>query len=174
MKKVLYSLVVFSILFIIGCKENSITDPVSVEEVNKDQMQKTKGNIPLNEILLIPGSLVSYLTLKGGIDYRERLIWTYSETGQAYYVELNLSINADLFEPDFPGSNKWKISSVSRDSFYVSEEGIYLLEKSFPVKERKDGLMLACRFLVTTDGIGLNAVWLSFPGVNDQQTNRQF
>ena len=49
---------------------------------------------------------------------------------------------------------------------YVSEEGIYLLEKYFDVQGREDGLILVCKFLVTTDGVGLNEMWLAKPEGN--------
>ena len=38
-----------------------------------------------------------------------------------------------------------------------------LLEKSFPIQGRTDGLVLVCRFLVTTEGVGLSERWLAKP-----------
>ena len=57
MKKLLFSLVVFSGLLLIGCQENNITDPISSESIQKDQPtggNVITGSIPLEGILAIP------------------------------------------------------------------------------------------------------------------------
>ena len=165
MKKLLFSPVVFSVLLIIGCQENSITDPVSIETTNKSQNQEgsiSRGTIPLEGILVHHGGFNSYYSIEGSIEYTHELIlFDPKPPSPQYNVYLNLSVDAILTNPDLPGRNSWTISSESEDVFYVSEDGIYILEKSFPVLDRNDGLALVCRFLVTTDGVGLNAKWLS-------------
>jgi hypothetical protein len=63
----------------------------------------------------------------------------------------------------------------TNDNFYVPEEGIYMLEKTFQIQGRGDGMVLICRFLVTTDGVGLNTMWLELndgvPIVNELNKN---
>jgi hypothetical protein len=168
MKKLFFSLVVFSVLFVIGCQENSITDPVSIEATNKVQTQDgitSGGTIPLEGILVHHGGFSSYYSIEGNIEYTHELVLLDPiPPAVQSYVRLHLSVNAVLTDPDLPGRNSWTISSESEDVFYVSEDGIYILEKSFPVLDRIDGLVLVCRFLVTTDGVGLNAKWLSSAG----------
>jgi hypothetical protein len=162
MKKLLISLVVFSVLFIIGCQENSITDPVSTESVNKNQTTVdniTSGVIQLEGLLIIPGGFQSYYDIHGQINYTHQLVFLDPmPPASQYYIDLNLSASATLTDE---GHNTFRISSTSEDNIYVSEDGIYILEKSFIVQGRNDGLVLVCRFLVTTDGVGLNAKWLS-------------
>ena len=59
MKKLLYSLVVFSVLLLIGCQENSITDPVSNDTnlnlattvLDKDIISSYPGVIKLEGML---------------------------------------------------------------------------------------------------------------------------
>jgi hypothetical protein len=164
MKKFFFSLVVFSVLFIVGCQENSITDPVSIETTNKAQNQEgitSGGTIPLEGILVQHGGFNTYYSIEGTINYTHELLLLNRPPAPQYNVQLNLTVEAVLTNPDLPGRNTWTISSESEDVFYVSEDGIYILEKSFPVLDRNDGLVLVCRFLVTTDGVGLNAKWLS-------------
>ncbi len=165
MKKLLFSLIVFSVLFVIGCQENSITEPISTESINKSQNQEgisSGGTIPLDGILVHHGGFNSYYSIEGNINYSHELVlFDPKPPSPQYNVHLNLSVDAILTDPDLPGRNSWTISSESEDVFYVSEDGIYILEKSFPVLDRNDGLALVCRFLVTTDGVGLNAKWLS-------------
>jgi len=174
MKKLLYSLVVFSVLFIIGCQENSITDPVSTESINKNQTTGetfTSGVIPLEDLLIIPGGFQSYYTIKGQINFTHELFWLDpAPPAPQYYVALNLSVKVNLTDESH---NTFRISTTSEDNIYVSKDGTYLLEKSFPVLGRNDGMILVCRFLVTTVGVGLNAMWLAFNddhGINKNNT----
>lgn len=167
MKKLLYSLVVFSVLFIIGCQENLITDPVSTESIKKDQTTVdpfTSGVIPLEGILVVPGGFQSYYDIQGQINYTHELfLLDPAPPAPQYYIDLDLSVRANLTDE---GNNTFRISSTSEDNIYVSDDGISLLEKFFPVLGRTDGMVLVCRFLVTTDGIGLHSMWLAF---NDDQ-----
>jgi len=164
MKNLLLTLVAFSVLLLIGCQENSITDPITTESVNKDQISTgtlTSGTIPLEGILVVPGLGQTYYSIEGVINYTHELVLLDPiPPAPQYYVQLNLSVNADLNNVSTTERNSLSIASESEDVFYVSEEGMYLLEKSFVILGSNDGLALVCRFLVTTDGIGLNSMWL--------------
>jgi len=172
MKKLLFTISIFTILLITGCRENSINDATSNESSNKIQSLEstvTGGSFPLDGVLLFPGSAKSYYSIEGDISYTHTLVLVDPiPPAPQYYVSLDLSINAVL--TDLNGTNSWIISEVTHDICYVSEEGIYLLEKSFSIQENTNGLTLVCRFLVTTDGVGLNAMWLSFG--SDIHTNK--
>lgn len=163
MKKLLYSLVVFSALFLIGCQENSITDPVSTESVNKNQTKGgtiTSGVIPLEGVLVITGGVQSYYSLEGQINYTHELVpLDPIPTAPQYYINLNLSVRANLTDES---NHSFCIASKSEDTIYVFEYSRYLVVKSFPIMGRNDGLNLVCSFIVTTGGIVLNARWLAF------------
>ncbi len=172
MKKLLYSLVVFSVLFVIGCQENSITDPVSTESINKNQTTGetfTSGEIPLEGLLMIPGGFQSYYTIKGQINYTHELVLLDPmPPAPQYYVDLNLNVRANLTDESH---NSFRISSTSEDNIYVLENGRFLLEKSFPVIGRNDGLNLVCSFIVTTGGIGLYSMRLTFGNYHSEVNN---
>lgn len=163
MKKLFSTIAVFSVLLLIGCQENSITDPVSTESINKNQTTSetfTSGSIPLEGILLVPGGFQTYYSIRGQINYTHELVLLDpAPPAPQYYIDLNLSVRAVLTDE---GHNTFTISSTSQNNIYVSDDGISMLEKSFPVLGRTDGMVLVCRFLVTTDGIALNAKWLAF------------
>jgi len=171
MKKLFSFVVIFSVLLLIGCQENSITDPMSSESVNKTSttdQNSTTGIIPLEGLLVIPGGFQSYYSIDGQINYTHQLVFLDPmPPAPQYYVDLNLSIGANLTDE---GHNTFRISSTSADNIYVSNDGINILEKSFSVLGRNDGLVLVCSFLVTTDEVGLNAIWLSFS--KDVQINK--
>ena len=170
MKKLFLSFVVFSVLLLIGCQENPITDPVSSQTVNKNQ--NTEGNIirgstPLSGILANPGGgFNSFLELDGQIDFTHEKVYISVPPLPRYDISLKLDVNATLTDPQSPKQDSWTISSKSEDVFHVSEEGMYILEKSYPVQDRRDGMVLVCKFIVTTDGVVLNDKWLAFEGTN--------
>jgi hypothetical protein len=163
MKQLLSSLVLFFVLFITGCQENSITDPVSTESIKKDQTTGdplTSGVIPLEGILVVPGGFQTYYSIEGQINYTHELVpLDPAPPAPQYYIDLTLSVRAALTDG---GNNAFRISSQSEDTIYDSGDRTYILQKSFPVLGRNDGMVLICRFLVTTDGIELTAKWLAF------------
>lgn len=164
MKNLFLTIAVFSVLFLIGCQENSITDPVSTESVNKDQISAgtlTSGTVSLEGLLVVPGKGQTYYSIQGVINYTHELVLLDPIPPAAQsYVDLNLSAKANLNDVSTTERNTLSISSESEEFIYVSEEGIFILEKSFPVHGSNDGLALVCRFLVTTDGVGLIDKWL--------------
>ena len=160
MKNLLLTLVAFSVLLLIGCRENSMVDPLSPEPINKDNNPTsniTTGTIRLGGLLVLPGGFQSYYTIDGQIDYtHERVLLDPIPPVPQYYIAVGLSIRASISD----GSNSFTISSNSNDNVYVSEEGVVILEKTYPVLNSANGLVLICRFLVTTDGLGLNQMTL--------------
>lgn len=174
MKKLLFSLVVFFALFMIGCQENSITDPIQSESTSKAQTPEEtfiRGSILLDHIILYPGFGNIIYNLEGQINYSHRLVIVDPiPPATQQYVNLRLSIDALLTNPELPRDNTWAIVSQSVDIVNVAEDGMYLLEKSIPVQGRDDGLVLMCRFIVTTDGVSLNEMWLSFGDISSVNT----
>jgi hypothetical protein len=171
MKQLLSSLVLFFVLFITGCQENSITEPILNESVQKGQTtgeNVISGSIPLEGLLLVPGGFQSYFSIRGQINYTHELVpLDPIPPAPQYYIDLNLSVSATLTDE---AHNSFTISTTTEDNIYVSDDGIYMLQKSFPVLGRNDGLVLVCRFIVTTDGVVLNAKWLAFN--DDHGTNK--
>ena len=55
------------------------------------------------------------------------------------------------------------ISDVSEDFVALVGNSVSLLEKSYSIQGREDGMLLKVRFLVTYNRIELSAVWLALP-----------
>jgi len=172
MKKLLYSLVVFSVLFIIGCQENSITDQPTNESVNKDQSPAPyqHGFIPLEGMLDDPYPVMnSFYIISGEIEYEHSLV-------SQNYISLHLLTNADLqylCTVCSPSENDMRIAFISNDSedYFLITQSFTILEKSFTIQGREDGMVLKCRFLVTTGGIELSSMWLALRA-DDLVTNQ--
>ena len=163
MKKMFLTIVVLSILFAVGCQENSITEPVSVETTNK--VQPTNDKIH-KDIIRLEGLLVdpsepfnSYLSISGQIQYEHSVVGGPSPMAE---VLVSFLIEANLQDTDPFTDPIMSISSQTEDQIYVSEFG-YTLKKSFPIQDRIDGMVLVCQFLVTAETVSLSSMLLALP-----------
>ena len=168
MKKLIFSTTIFLILFTVGCQENSITDPVQQELQKTDPSilsilnqttgeNFTSGVIPLEGLLVLRSGFQTYYEIQGQINYTHELILLDPmPPSPQYYIDLNLSVIANLTD----GNNRLNISSESNDNIYLSKEGTYILQKVFEVVGNNNQLSLICKFLVTTNGIGLSEMFL--------------
>lgn len=165
MKRFLLALTFCLVLLLPGCQEYYITDPNQDVSLQKTDVPSiNSGLILLEGLLEIPNQPNTFLKISGQVKYVHELFYVDPiPPAPQYYVSLILNTNADLTDPSIPKSPVWYISNNSEDIFYVSEEGIYLLDKIYTIEGREDGLLFYCRFLVTTDGIGLNEMALVLP-----------
>jgi hypothetical protein len=176
MKKLFFAFALFLALFMLGCQENSITDPVlagSGDKANTISPAVTNGTIPLEGILKVPGELNTYYTIKGTVEYTEQVsspVETTSPSG--YEVKVTLSADGTLNDSPVPvprlDHNLWYFSSGSEDQIFASIDGKYKIEKVYTIRGRTDGLVLVCQFYVTTNSFELGGKWLSFI-VRDKQ-----
>ena len=175
MKKLFLTIVTFSILFIIGCQENSITDPITVEPTNKVQRPDPShnGTITLERMLTDPYPVMnSFFIINGAIKYEYNIKATYSVHHVLQYsVSLNFAISAGLtYLCIVCDENKEEppagyISNQSNDTLTLTENDTYILEKSYPVLGREDGMFLLCRFLITNEDVSLAGVSLVLPRI---------
>ncbi len=153
------------VLLLIGCQENSITDPASTEQVNKDQNPGPyqHGFISLERMLSDPYPVMnSFYIINGQIEYEHRVV-------SQNYVSLHLvdQCRASKFMHSMFSIRKryTLVAFISNDSedYLLITGSFTVLEKSFTIQGREDGMVLKCRFLVTTGGIELSAMWLVLP-----------
>jgi len=174
MKKFFLTLVTFSVLFVIGCQENPITDPVTIEPTNKVQpIPFHQGTITLERMLTDPYPVMnSYYIINGGIEYEYRLEFSNSVPAiQQYSLSLNLNITAGLTylctvcdqnDNDLPAGY---ISDQSDDTITLTDNDRFYIEKSYHIQGRDDGMLVMCRFLVTTQNVSLADIYLVLPEI---------
>lgn len=180
MKNLLLILAAFFGLLLMGCQENSITDPLQDTELQKtDDPSIHNGTMLLEGMLQDPHPVMnSYYIINGAIQYQHRLEFLDPiPPNPQYSVSLSLSVSASftylctVCNPQSDNASVGTILMETNDNFYVSEDGIYFLEKTCPIQGRNDGMVLKCVFLVTTNGIGLSSMWLELgndiPNVNN-------
>jgi hypothetical protein len=173
MKTLFVTFTALAVLFVMGCQENSITDPLTSESANKIQIPYTalQGIIPLNGMLNDPYPIGnSYYIISGQIQYKFRKV--FEEHGQAtlkYQISLCFNISADLHyfctvcSPSYVDVLAGFVQAESEDYFGVQSTCSKLLEKTFTIQGREDGMLLKCRFSVKSGRIELNSMWLALP-----------
>lgn len=182
MKNIFVALSVVSVLFVIGCQENTITDPVANEPVDKIQPQSpdtyVHGFIDLKGALNDPypaGN--SFYLINGQIEYELRTIYVDPMLpGSQRYLSLYFTTTADfrhlctVCPPSEEDKISGYISDVSENFVLLGGSNVSLLEKSYTIQDRDDRMTLKIRFLVTTSSIELTAMWLALPNINSEAT----
>ena len=169
MKNLLLTLVAFSVLLLIGCQENSITDPTQDIELQKDDGPNVnRGTIILEDVLNNPYPVMnSFYKITGEVQYLETLqLFDPIPPIPQYMAFLQISISADLIElcttcsPPVTDPIAGYIVSEFSDEILINSDDAYLLQKSFAIEGREDGMVLRADFSVTTNGVELNDMWL--------------
>ncbi|RKY90161.1 MAG: hypothetical protein DRQ01_09630 [Ignavibacteriae bacterium] len=165
MKKFLLTLVSLFFLFTIGCQENSLIEPLTSEVAEKENFQEDTylhGFIKLDGMLADPSRPFNCcLEIRGEIEYEHRIIYLDpDQPSSQYYVSLNLAIEAELLDPYSPTTTPWVINEISTDKIDVQPEQVQSLIKYFRVQGRDDTMFLVCKFIVTTDYVTLDGMWL--------------
>ena len=178
MKNLFVSLLAASVLFVIGCQENSITDPIANEPVNKVQSgipePYISGIIPLEGVLSDPHHVGnSFYRISGQIEYDYRIFYMDPiPPVPQRYASLYFEANADLqyfctvCQYSEQDNLAGYISDVSEDYVALGGNYVTLLEKTFPIQGGDDKMVLKARFLVTYNRVELSAMWLALPNAN--------
>jgi len=172
MKNILLAFVVSSVLlFLIGCEDSSMNNPVSAESLNKKVeppgVSILHESIILEHKLIDPVKVNNYYLLSGKINYSQELILkNLPSIAPGYEINLDISVDASLkdmlssLEP-----NSWRIKSESVDRFFLSKDGSYTLIKTYPIDGLLDRIELNCIFTVNSQGLKLVSVDLRSPVV---------
>ena len=173
MKNLFLTLTIFLVLLIIGCRENSITNPLRDSEIQRTITPfVTTGTITLDGTLNDPYPVMnSHYIINGEIQYEHNLeILDPFTPNPKYLVSLQLSVSADftylctVCSPPISDTIVGTISTETDDNIYLPEEGTSEIVKTFLIQGRDDGMVLKCRFIVTTEDVELNEMWLELVG----------
>jgi len=171
MKTIFVNLLAVLVLFVLGCQENQITDPVPEGATDKTQVQEDYkyGTISLQRMLIDPNPVGnSYFIIYGQVDYKYTLVAANPMVPSSQtHFDLYLNIMGDLSyyctvcpyseEDELAGS----IESSSEDIILVTGHFISQIEKTYRIQGREDGMVLKCRFLITPNTVELSAMWLA-------------
>jgi hypothetical protein len=175
MKTLFVSLVVISLAFFFGCQENSITDPVSNEtamKVQKDSFDSHfHGSLRIERAMRDPYPIMnSFYIINGQVDYDIRIPHTDPMlSSYKQFANIHLVINAELeyvctvCSPSPQDDLSGFLSEASDDIVVLVANGVSLLEKTYTIQGRNDGMMLKFTFMITNSSVELSAMWLALP-----------
>ena len=169
-------LAVFSVLFVIGCQENTITGPLVTEfsetqsgtsvtaDKNLPQDYKKYPNIiKFKRVLNLANSPNTYFIVAGTIKVDQKIHNPASDPiNGVYRVTVGLSIDADMKELG-NSLGHWSIKGNTQNTVYLVRDESISIVKHYKIKERCDGMLLACKFEFTLDGVALQGMWITFP-----------
>ncbi len=169
MKKSLFSLVVFSVLLVVGCRENSITDPIPASaDINKTSDSPVMGTIQLQGRLENPYPVFnSFFVIDGEINYQiTSLNLDPIPPNNQQVITVQLSAYAELnsvctvcMSPEaetFAGV----ISAETSDVINFTDDSNHSFSKTFKVQKNANDMILICSFFISPEGITLNGMRL--------------
>lgn len=150
--------------FVVGCQDNSITNPITGKSSAERHFSKANsaGTIPLNGVLREPGGFNSFTQITGQVVYTTTLIPRDPiPPNPQWAVLVTLAVDAEL-RPFGLEDPVWHVSNFSRDELAVSEDdGTMFLEKNYRIEGRNDGVSLHLQFYVTETNVSLVRMWLA-------------
>jgi hypothetical protein len=157
MKNFFVSPVIFLLALIIGCQENLINEPENNSAFKKDNISDLKF-IKICCEIRDPGFGVC--NLNGCVAYSHKITDRSMNPVGLAEILLHLEMDSKLCDKFGMTHLEWRIQGRSDDIVYVSEEGILLLEKTYPITNRDDVVLLV-RYMVTTNGVGISSMMLA-------------
>jgi len=190
MKKLFLSLVVFSILFVIGCQENTITDPLSAESsgtqgiTNETAIKNITQDVP--DVIRFENVLESPIpsTVNGprecfivaGTIEVDHKVWQLDPIppSKQYRVTVGLCIDAEMNCAAGQERNRWFIECDTENTIYFFGDELFTLTKYYTVTGRSDRMQLVVDYGVSIDGVYLKSMALRIPKYQVDKLIRNF
>ncbi len=175
MKNLLFFFIAISVLFVIGCQENTITDPLSTEfsetqgvtnvTAHKNQPPDYKDYpdiIKFQRVLNLPKSPNTYFVVGGTVEVNYQIQSPDADLlNGVYSVTVGLKMNAQMKEMENP-KDLWYIKGNTQNTVYLARGEAISIVKYYKIKERCDGMLLACKYETTLNGVDLQGMWITF------------
>ncbi len=165
MKNITFVLAIAVAAFVVGCQDNSITDPVIEAAAGGNQSAKvsTTSTIRLNHILREVG-FNTFTEITGQVEYTTTIVPRDPiPPSPQFAVVVTLALDA-MLRPFGSEQPVWHVSAFSHDEL-VESDGVMLLEKSYRIEGRNDGVSLHMQFQITGETVTLAGVWIAQPKV---------
>jgi hypothetical protein len=153
MKNLFAILIALSFTLMIGCQEN----PVSQSEASPNLKIKPPTEHSIKLCCEVDDPCYNVCNLNGMVNYVFEIIDNTMNPRATTLISLKISIHASLCDKFRMMPCAWIIEGKSDEVVQVSEEGILLLEKSYPITNRNDVVLLV-KYMVTKNGLGLSGV----------------
>lgn len=152
--KVFYLIpIILFLSLLLGCQEN----PVSQSETSPILKVKQPIEQTIKLCCDIDDPYYNVCNLNGMVNYVFEIIDNTMNPRATTLISLRITIHATLCDKLRMMPCAWIIEGKSDEVVQVSEEGILLLEKSYPITNRNDVVLLV-KYMVTKNGLGLSGV----------------
>jgi len=143
--------------FVLGCQDTTVTDPLPVAHqsaVHRAKILPIDRIIPLTGRLENPGKGSPFMVIRGELsvtvtEIPEECAWT--------RCEVTIQASAELRPFKFQGPI-WRVYDNSKNEVFYEVQAE--LEKAYVLQNRKDGMALHVKLVVTRDGVELENMWL--------------
>ena len=155
MKNLIKSFVLVSLLFFFGCNDLPPTEPAGVSQKLSNPITKEVLNICCQ----VTDPIMGACQVVGEVTLVHEIVETQSDLPGLSLVRVQIAMDAELCDRYGMVHLEWGIVCNSQDLIYVSEDGIYLLQKVYPICNRNECLLVV-QYLVTTEGVGIPNMWV--------------
>ncbi len=180
MKKLFLTLVAISVLFVIGCQENAITDPLStdspgIQAVTNETADKNllQDHQDVPDIIRFENVLESPYPsndpgesfIVAGTIQVDHKVWQLDPIppNPQYRVTVGLSMDAEMNCTEGNERNRWFIKCDTENTIYFSGAEAVTLTKYYTVAGRSDRMQLVVDYEVSIDGVSLQSMKLRLP-----------
>lgn len=153
MKTLNLALISSLLVLFFGCQENIINEPDTATILKHDSAIDRS----LNLCCEVRDPIYGVCNLNGSVDYTFDVLEEAMHPSAVTLVSIKLALNAVLCDNLGMVHLEWRAAGRSEEIVHVSIEGIALIEKSYPITNRPD-IVLLVQYLVTTNGIGISRV----------------
>lgn len=177
MKTTIFSLIFLLTLILIGCQENSITDPNQVSaKKNNIPDHIVTGSIPLEGNLRTPfHEINSFTKIDGTIEYQLRFSYN-NQLSPSSQSSVSLQLAADAVLTNYctvctpPETRAGVVSTRLTASLDRGDKETNSVINTYQIQDRDDGLVLKVNLLVTADEVRLGSMWLE-KGVDEAKAD---
>jgi len=176
MKKLFLTLVALSVLFVIGCQENAITDPLSTNSSGLQVKNVVPDHNVVPDIIKFENELESpYPSVDPGGEcfIVGGTIKVFHKVFQLdplppmpqYRVTVKLCMDAEMNCATGDGNerNRWFLRCDTENTIYFAGDEVIPLTKYYTVLGRSDRMQLVVNYDVTLDGVTLKDMELRLP-----------
>lgn len=155
MKNLIKPFVLTTFLFAFGCNDLPPTEPAgAVQKLNNPVTKEV-----LDICCQVTDPIMGCCKVIGEVTYVHEIVEIQSALSGLSLVRVQIDMDAELCDRFGMVHLEWGIVGKSEDLIYVSEDGIYLLQKAYPICNRNE-CVLVVQYLVTTEGVGIPNMWI--------------
>jgi hypothetical protein len=170
MKTISFAVCLLCFLLFWNCQKSYVTAPEDSLQTSKffkdpgSNMEESPPKIIINKDVIIINQMINDLMLGnseiiGEVMYTLEIGDNTQQPEGLYYVWFSTVCNAELCDKCGIVHLPWTITGENEDEFFVSEDGIYILQKAYAI-ENRDEVVLIVQYLVTIEGAGIPNMWL--------------